>query len=49
VGGVEVIGRALRKCRLAAPVPEKSPCRLFAVDDTLISSMQPVLPRVGAR
>ena len=49
VGGVQVIDRALRKCRLAAPAPEKPPCRLFAVDDTLISSMQPVLPRVGAR
>jgi hypothetical protein len=49
VGGVDVINRALRKCRLADRVPEKSACRLFAVDDTLISSMQPVLPRVGKR
>jgi hypothetical protein len=53
-GGTDVINRALRKCRLAARapsdrVPEKSLCRLFAVDDTLISSMQPALPRVGKR
>jgi hypothetical protein len=36
-GGVGVIARAVRKCRQIQP-SQKSGCRLFALDDTLISS-----------
>jgi len=40
VGGADVIGRALRDCRLAQPPERKARCRLFALDDTLLSSLQ---------
>jgi hypothetical protein len=36
-GGADVIARAVRKCRQIQP-SQKSGCRLFALDDTLISS-----------
>lgn len=38
-GGADVIGRALRECRRAQAGPRKESCRLFALDDTLLSSM----------
>ena len=40
VGGSDVIGRALRKCQRAQPTERKVNCRLFALDDTLLSSLR---------
>jgi hypothetical protein len=40
VGGSDVIGRALRKCQRAQPTERKLSCRLFALDDTLLSSLR---------
>jgi hypothetical protein len=37
VGGGDVIERAVRNCRRTHPLAQKSGCRLFALDDTLIS------------
>jgi hypothetical protein len=42
VGGPDVIGRALRKCQRAQPTERKTSCRLFALDDTLLSSLRGV-------
>jgi hypothetical protein len=39
VGGKDVIRRAVQNCWRAQPVPRKSVCKLFALDDTLISTM----------
>jgi hypothetical protein len=44
-GGTDVIQRALRSCRRMQQPGEKSSCRPFALDDTLISSLQGT-PRV---
>jgi hypothetical protein len=41
IGGASVIERALRNCRHEQS-GKKSTCRLFAVDDTLVSSLQRV-------
>jgi hypothetical protein len=40
VGGADVIGRALRDCKRAQPAERKMSCRLFALDDTLLSSLR---------
>jgi hypothetical protein len=46
VGGQDVIGRAMSDCKRAQPGARKASCRLFALDDTLVSSIQAVgLPR----
>jgi hypothetical protein len=40
VGGRDVIERAVRSCRRTHPSAQKPGCRLFALDDTLISLKQ---------
>jgi len=40
VGGGDVIERAVRSCRRGLPSAKKPGCRLFALDDTLISLKQ---------
>jgi hypothetical protein len=48
-GGRDVIRRALQDCRKRAqPESRRSSCTLFAVDDTLISSIEASPPRVTA-
>jgi len=47
VGGTDVIRRALQNCRRKQPEPRRSDCELFALDDTLISSMQAPPPVVA--
>jgi hypothetical protein len=39
-GGADVIGRALRNCKQVQPAERKTSCRLFALDDTLLSSLR---------
>jgi hypothetical protein len=39
VGGVDVIHRALADCMRAQRSPRQGSCRLFALDDTLVSSL----------
>jgi hypothetical protein len=46
-GGTDVIRRAMQSCRRVQPGPRKSVCKLFALDDTLISSMQAAAPLVA--
>lgn len=43
-GGKNVIGRALANCKRSQPEPRKARCRLFALDDTLLSSLQVAAP-----
>jgi hypothetical protein len=40
VGGRDVIQRAVRSCRRTLPSAQKPGCRLFALDDTLVSQSQ---------
>jgi hypothetical protein len=40
VGGRDVIERAVRSCRRTHPSAQKPGCRLFALDDTLVSQSQ---------
>jgi hypothetical protein len=44
VGGEDVIGRALRNCKRVQPNQHKASCQLFALDDTLLSSIHPGEP-----
>jgi hypothetical protein len=37
IGGTDVIGRALQDCRRAQPAEHRTRCRLFALDETLLS------------
>ncbi|HEY6927417.1 MAG TPA: hypothetical protein VI653_28335, partial [Steroidobacteraceae bacterium] len=39
IGGADVIGRALQDCKRAQPAEQRHPCRLFALDDTLLGSL----------
>jgi hypothetical protein len=46
VGGKDVIARALQRCRRMSPGNTRA-CRLFAVDDTLMSSLDPPVRSVA--